>query len=417
MGIGQRLARYAEYGKLAVKVGASWTDRLEQAREVASSLGKLRGAAMKFGQTIAVAAEHLDVPEEVRQALGSLHSQGEPVPWDSIRGVVTRELGPISKRFATFDEKPLGTASLAQAHAATLPDGTPVVVKVLHDGVEESVEADLSAFRALLAAWRLTGRDRGEVDDLVAEVRERLREELDYGHEAANIEAFVAIYGDDPRIRIPRVHREWSTSRVLTLDRLPGRPIEAFAADASDEARIRAGLNLAELFFEQAFCHRMLHADPHPGNYLFEADGRIGLLDFGCVKRFSAPSMSAYMRIVRCALENDRAGALQATRDFGAWNGDTPAAGDAVWAFCDAVVGPWRNGPYQVGADDDRLIERVHPAVKQMWAHAEIRGPRDVIFLHRTLAGIYGLGRKLKVKADWKEIVLEQVRRAEHAAA
>jgi len=265
----------------------------------------------------------------------------------------------------------------------------------------------------LLAAWRVTGRDRSEVEDLVAEIRERLAEELDYANEAANIDAFRAIYGEDPRVRIPRVYREWSTSRVLTLDRLPGLPLDAFVAQATDEARIRAGLGLAELFFEQAFRHRMLHADPHPGNYLFEPDGRIGLIDFGCVKRFSEPSIAAYMQIVRCALENDRAGALAAAKDFGAWHGETPEAGDAIWAFCDAVVGPWRSGPYQVGADDDRLIERVHPAVKQMWAHREIRGPRDVIFLHRTLAGVYGLGRKLKVKADWKALVLEQVRRAE----
>ncbi len=174
MGIRDRLTRYAEFGRMAAKVGVSVGDRLGQAREVANSLGKLRGAAMKFGQAIAVAAEHLDVPDEVRDALSALHARGEPVPFETIRAVVTRELGPLQERFASFDPHPLGTASLAQAHAAVLPDGTSVVVKVLHDGVEESVDTDLGAFQALLSAWRVSGRGQEEAARMVEEVRERL---------------------------------------------------------------------------------------------------------------------------------------------------------------------------------------------------------------------------------------------------
>jgi len=179
-----RLDRLAELGRLggrlavttlAQRVRGAFADRdpeqreagrvrllLDNAEHVVETLGHLKGAAMKVGQAIAAASVNLDLPEDVQSALARLNDRAEPVPFDEIRRVLEAELGGrIEDRFDAFDPAPLGTASLAQAHAARLPDGREVVVKVQHAGVADSVSSDLAAMRAILIAGRMVGRDRG----------------------------------------------------------------------------------------------------------------------------------------------------------------------------------------------------------------------------------------------------------------
>lgn len=431
MSLARRLERYAQLGALASRVGATalaarvaGRDGTQEdpalrarAEDLARTLGQLRGAAMKLGQSLAIAADHLDLSPELRAALGTLHARGEPVPFPDVRATLERDLGaPIDTLFAHVDPSPLGTASLAQAHAARLPDGREVVVKVLHPGVEDAVAADLATLGAAAPAWRALGRDPAELEGVLAELRARVTEELDYEREAENTETFAALYADDPRVRVPRVVRERSGRRVLTLDRLSGRPVDVFVAVASRDARARAARTMAELFFEQTFRHRVLHADPHPGNYLFEPDGRVGLLDFGCVKRFSAQSVGGYARIVRASLDGDREGALEGVRRFGAWRGDDPAAAEAIWAFCEAAVLPWRAGEYDVDEREPSLVGRLRPHSQAMFRHADIVGPPDVLFLHRTVAGVYAIGRKLGGRAAWRTIAEPHLEAAIRAA-
>jgi len=421
-----RLDRLAKLGKLGSRLaGSTMAQRvrgvfltrdaelrasgralLDNAERVAETLGQLKGAAMKVGQAIAAASVNLDLPEEVQEALSRLNDRAEPVPFSQIQRVVEAELrAPLEACFAWFDPTPLGTASLAQVHAARLFDGREVVVKVQHEGVAESVSTDLAAMKAIVIAGRLAGRDRAELDEAFAELEARLREELDYAREADNLTFFSSLYADDPRVLVPHPRRELSTARVLTMDRLAGVPLSEFVQSAAPEARQRAGHTLAELFFEMAFHHRVLHADPHPGNYLFGPDGTVGVLDFGCVKRFEGPWIDDYARAVRAALDGDRRGCLDACRACGAWVGDTPEAGDAIWEFCDTLVAPLREGSYTIGGPDDTLMERLQAPALRMWPHREIRGPRHVLFLHRTLGGLYAMTRKLTVSGEWGALI------------
>lgn len=419
MSFTRRLERYAQLGALAGRIGATavaarvagrdpGTDDpglRARAEDLARTLGKLRGGAMKLGQSLAIAADHLDLAPEIRLALGTLHAKGEPLPFAGVRATIERDLGAsLEELYASVDPAPLGTASLAQAHAARLHDGRDVVIKVLHEGVEDAVAADLATLDAAGPAWRALGRDPAELRGALDELRARVIEELDYAREADNTELFHTLYAGDARVRIPGVVRDRCGSRVLTLDRLPGRPIDPFIAVASRDARSRAARTLAELFFEQTFRHRVLHADPHPGNYLFEPDGRVGVLDFGCVKQFSVASIGAYARIVRSSLAGDRQGALDGVRAFGAWTGDDPAAADSIWQFCEAAVRPWRTGEYEVGESEPSLVGHLRPQSTAMFRHADIVGPPDVLFLHRTVGGIYALGRKLGGRAAWRTI-------------
>ena len=381
---------------------------LKNAEQIVGTMGQLKGAAMKVGQQFAQIASTVDLPEEVQGVLGKLHDDVEPVPWETVERSIVQSLGePIAAVFAEIDPSPLGTASLGQAHAARLPDGSEVVVKVLHDGIEATVGADLAALKALLATGVVIRRDKKELDEAFAEVRARLDEELDYLHEAANIHAYTQAYGDDPRLRIPRVHVDYSTERVLTMDRLPGEHIDAFLKHATPEAKQRAGLTVAEFYYEQVFRHRMLHSDPHPGNYLFEPDGRLGVLDFGCVKRFDEFWIGTYARAALAVTANDKAEALRLLVELGAWDGKNPRAGDALWDFVHAIGRGFASGPIELGGEGEHYLEDMKPMIRNVIPHPNIRAPKDVIMLHRSLGGLYAMGRKLRTKTDFG-LLLEQ---------
>jgi predicted unusual protein kinase regulating ubiquinone biosynthesis (AarF/ABC1/UbiB family) len=374
---------------------------VENAERVVEAMGRLKGAAMKLGQGMAIAARSLDLPPEVVAQFNKLHREGKSVPIAHIREDIETSLGrPIAELFASFEDQPLGTASLAQAHRATLHDGTEVVVKVLHRGIEGSVQTDLLALKAILLGSRVLRRDKGEIDAAFAEIQARLQEELDYLQEAANIHLFHQQWSGDPDVRIPRVHPALSTDRVLTLDLVPGRHVDDFLTDASPEARQRAGETLARLYYTMAFERRTLHADPHPGNYLFDDEGRVGLLDFGCVKRFDEFWIARYCRLALAAIDGDRSEALRQAREIGALVARDAKSEDALWSFLDALASQLRKGPYQIGGSDDQIVSTVRPSVKNLRFHPGIQVPPDVLFLHRSLAGIYSLTRRLNPVLD-----------------
>ncbi len=375
---------------------------VENAERVADTMSKLKGAAMKVGQQLAVAAASMDLPPEVAKALGKLHAEAEPVPFDVIRAEIEASLGkPLEQLFLSVDPQPLGTASLAQAHAGRLLDGRAVVIKVLHRGIAQHVSTDLMALKTALIAGRVLQRDRDELDTIFDELKERLEEELDYLKEAENIRAFSQVWSNHPDIQIPTVHPELSSERILTMDRLNGLPIDAFVAVATPEARQRAGHALGELYFKSAYRYRMLHADPHPGNYLFETDGRVGLLDFGCVKRFDEYWIARYCKAALAAVDGDREKCLTECRELGAWTGNNPVAGELLWKIVDLMGEPFRFKKYTVGGTADDILDRIPEHVKAVIQYPEVRTPRDLIMLHRSLMGMYSIARKLRVEADW----------------
>ncbi len=379
---------------------------LDNAERVVQTMGALKGAAMKVGQSLALATDGLDLPPEVSRILGQLNDAAEPVPFPVIRQSVEEELdGRLEDLFLAFDEEPLGTASLAQAHAARTKDGRPVVVKVLHHGIEGSVDSDLRALRSLLVAGKVLRRPKEEIDQAFDEIREHLHQELDYYQEAANLEHFrrgLAIDG----IRIPASVPALSTARVLTMDRLTGTSLDRFLETATPEARQRAGGLLVRAFHDMFYRMRALHADPHGGNYLFNKDGTIGILDFGCVKRFDAFWTADYARTARGLVLDDRALTRQGAQAIGALLSDDPAAFDALWSLGQAICGPLKVEEASVAVGDDPTMERVRAAVPGVLRRPDIIGPRHLVFLHRSLGGIYGMLQKLGHRYPYRHLFL-----------
>lgn len=249
------------------------------------ALEELGTTFVKLGQILSTRGDLL--PPEYQTELAKLQDAAPPVPAAAILETVATELGcDAGSVFATFELPPLAAASIGQAHAATLLDGSEVVVKVRRPGVVAQVEEDLAILARLAAraARRSQLARRYDLPGLTAQFAATLRAELDYVQEGRNAERFAADFGDDPSVHIPTVHWEATTSQVLTLERLRGVKVsEAPALDATGLDRAALARAAASISLRMVFDHGFFHADPHPGNFFVEPDGTIGLIDFGMV--------------------------------------------------------------------------------------------------------------------------------------
>lgn len=249
---------------------------------VRMALEELGPTFVKMGQILSTRPDLLP-PPYVRE-LSRLQDQVGPIPAADVMAVLTEELGSTSV-FDGFERKPLASASIGQAHAATL-DGVEVVVKVRRPGVVETVNQDLDILENLAqqATRRWDFARDHDVLGLVREFSETLHHELDYLREGRNAEQFARNFADDPAVHIPVVHWETTSSRVLTLERIRGikiHDVEAISAAGIDRSELaeRATGVLCRMVFE----HGVFHADPHPGNFFVEEDGTLGIIDFGMV--------------------------------------------------------------------------------------------------------------------------------------
>jgi predicted unusual protein kinase regulating ubiquinone biosynthesis (AarF/ABC1/UbiB family) len=325
---GSRARRMLRIGRMSARLSTSWlgarlrrafasrerrrtldvAHRQKAAEAVAETMGQMKGAFMKLGQMLSFVSD--EVPEEVRAALASLQASAPPMDFALLRAVAEEELGrPLERAFARFDEKPLASASIGQVHRATLPTGEEVAVKIQYPGVADAIRADLGNATML---YRMMSPLYPGVDSraVVDELRGRIIEELDYAREADNQRAFLALYDGHPFIRIPRVFASHSTPRVLTTEFVDGRRFADVLAD--DEAtRSRWGEILFRFVFGSIVRHGMFNGDPHPGNYLFDGDGRVVFLDFGCVKYFPSEMLANWRALVKAHLTGDRAAFAQ----------------------------------------------------------------------------------------------------------
>lgn len=252
---------------------------------VRQALEELGPTFIKFGQLLSTRSDL--VPPAYADELAKLQDAAPPVATELIRAVIRRELGGEPEElFATFDDAPMASASIGQAHTATLHDGTPVVVKVRRPGAVAQVQEDLEILRnlALRAShtWSLA-RDY-DAPGIAEEFAQTLRAELDYLQEGRNAERFAEDFADDPDLLIPRVFWDYTTSRVLTLERMSGMNVSDSAGlDAAGVDRKRVARKGADIVLKMTFEDRFFHADLHPGNLFIHDDGTIALIDFGMV--------------------------------------------------------------------------------------------------------------------------------------
>jgi predicted unusual protein kinase regulating ubiquinone biosynthesis (AarF/ABC1/UbiB family) len=252
-------------------------------------LGHSKGVLMKLGQSMSM----IDTRAlgtggfwPYQKAMSRLQADAPPMHPDLVREVLDAELGSAVDQFAEFTDEPIAAASIGQVHRAVLRDGREVAVKIQYPGVAQAIRDDLANTELLATFFRFMTSALGMNPDFRSVAREaaaRISEEVDYRHEAATIERFAELYRGHPFIRVPSVIPEASSDRVLTMSYLDG--MDWPQAQRADQDLKNVWAEAIVRFSQGSFRHaNLLHADPHPGNYRFNADGTVGFLDFGCVK-------------------------------------------------------------------------------------------------------------------------------------
>ena len=290
-----------------------------QAEHLRTVLEELGTTFIKLGQIVSTRPDLL--PPEYQQELAKLQDAAPPVDAKTIQQVIEDELGAsVSTLFASFDPNPIAAASIGQAHAATLADGTEVIVKVRRPGVMEQVEEDLEILLNLAsaAAHRWEMAEDYDVVGIAQEFGQTLRAEMDYIREGRSAERIAENFAGDETIHIPRIFWDLSTPRVLTLERIRGVKVtEAATTNGADSDRRAMAEKAAAIILKMVFEDGFFHADPHPGNLFLEADGRIGLIDFGMVGSVDDKTQDQLISLLVAITSQDAEQLVDAFLDLG----------------------------------------------------------------------------------------------------
>ncbi|HSG19010.1 MAG TPA: AarF/ABC1/UbiB kinase family protein [Anaerolineae bacterium] len=381
-------------------------------RVVAVEMG---GVMIKLGQFLSARVDIL--PPEITEELAGLQDEVPAVPFKEIRAVLEGELGDVSAHFAHFEPEPLAAASLGQAHVARLAPAVnsgaradPVVVKVQRPNIENIVSTDLSALR-VVARWAMRYRPirrRADVPALMDEFASTMWEELDYISEADNAERFAEIFADRPEVRIPLVHRQHSTHRVLVLEDVHGIKVTDVAAMA--EAGIdqeQVALNLLDAYFYQIFMIGFFHADPHPGNLFVRPvspgfmswDGKgqpfqIAFVDFGMVGHIEELMGDNLRRVLVSVTQRDARGLTEAYDKLGFFlpGSDLDRIAEAQEAVLDHL---WGRNLLELSQPDPEEMQELSREFRDILFEFPFQVPHDFIFLGRALGMLSGLASQL----------------------
>jgi ubiquinone biosynthesis protein len=360
---------------------------------------------VKLGQKLSLRGDLL--PTDYLTELQKLQSDAPPVSWETVAGVVEQELGsPVGEVFAGVDPNPLGSASLAQTHAATLHDGTRVVVKVQRPGVEETIRVDLSVLRDLaVMAQRFSSL--GQVTDLPEAVDEfaiSLNQELDYRREGRNTERFAAIVDGMGVFRTPSVYWDLTTSRVLVIERFDGYSINDLPALERDgHDRIRLSRAMVKLSFMGVLGDGWFHGDPHPGNVFVLEDGQVGLIDFGYIGFVEKGQRFAIARLWSSWREADVQGITDAIELLGTVSPRTDRR--ELESAIRRLVGRYGSGLEGVGFGLI-LVDVVRVAQEN-----RIRVPANLVVLGNAFVMGESVAKTLDPNLDLAEATQEDVRR------
>lgn len=383
---------------------------LRTAEAVAERLGQMKGALMKLGQMASYVDEGL--PEPLRLALAALQSNAPAMSAELAAGVVEAELGrPPDQLFVEWDPDPIASASIGQVHRALWLDPATgleraVAVKVQYPGVGDAIASDLRN-ADLLGALLRQGFGGLDPDEMVAEVKERLVEELDYRLEARNQQQFAAFFAGHPFIHVPAIVEPLSAARVITSDLVQGATWQEMLTWPQHQ-RDLVGECLFRFVFRSLYGMHAFNGDPHPGNYLFHGDGHITFLDFGLVKHFTDDELATFVGMVRsAAYEHDESEFRRVVERAGMLRPGAPAD--------DREVGEYFSQFYESVREDrevtwsseyaSRIVRHTFDRSSPIAQFATV--PRAFVFIQRINLGLYALLGELRATGNYRRIAEE----------
>jgi predicted unusual protein kinase regulating ubiquinone biosynthesis (AarF/ABC1/UbiB family) len=391
-------------------------DRAANALELAAALGGLKGPIMKVAQLLATIPDAL--PPEYANELIKLQSQAPPMGWAFVKRRMSAELGiDWQRKFSEFEHHPAAAASLGQVHRARALDGEELACKLQYPEMQSAVEADLRQLH-LLFAIRKRFDPAIDTSEIAVEIAARLREELDYIHEAKHVALYGNLLADEASIRVPTVWPELSTRRLLTLDWLTGRKLLEHKSDALERRnRLATAMFTAWWFPFSRF--GVIHGDPHLGNYtVFDDDkGRpagINLLDYGCIRIFPPSFVGGVVDLYRGLLHGNDDLVVHAYEIWGFKRLNRELI-DALNIWARFIYGPLLDDRVRSIADGVKPSEygrkeafRVHQALK---ARGPVTVPREFVFMDRAAIGLGAVFLHLAAELNFYRLFNEAIER------
>jgi predicted unusual protein kinase regulating ubiquinone biosynthesis (AarF/ABC1/UbiB family) len=425
-----RAQRNTDLARLGVTVGANYastaarklfataerrieldeTRELRTAEAVAERLGNMKGALMKLGQM----ASYLDdaLPAPLREALAQLQSNAPPMSATLAATVIANDFGVGPEElFVSWDPQPIAAASIGQVHRAVVIDPATgferaVAVKIQYPGVAEAVASDLHN-ADLLGMLLQQGFGGLNPDDMVAEVKERLAEELDYVLEATNQQLFANFYRGHPFIHVPEVLPTFSSAHVITSELVDGSTWQQML-EWPQEDKDRIGEILFRFVFRSLYRMHAFNGDPHPGNYLFHRDGRVTFLDFGLVKHFNDDEMSTFVQMVKAAaFDQDVAEFRRVVERAGMLRPGCPSPDDEIGQYFSQFYESVRDDRTVTWSSEyaSRIVRHTFDRTSPIAQYATV--PKAFVFIQRINLGLYALLGELQATGNYRRIAEE----------
>ena len=420
--VSARLSRYARVGVglggVAARIasgrlfGTDPTDR-GNALALTQALGGLKGPLMKVAQLMATIPDAL--PPEYATELATLQSNAPPMGAAFVKRRMMAELGSDWRaRFAEFDLHPTAAASLGQVHRASTSDGQRLAVKLQYPDMASAVEADLQQLGVLFALHRQFD-SAVDTREISKEIAERIREELDYRREAKHAALYQNILADEPLVRVPVIRPELSTTRLLAMEWLDGKPLLSYKSSDA-ETRNRLATAMFKAWWLPFSRHGVIHGDPHLGNYTVfeenETPSGINLLDYGCIRIFPAKFVGGVVDLYRGLLENDQERVVHAYETWG-FKGLKKELIEILNLWARFIYGPLLDDRTRTVADGVAPGEYgrkeaflVHKALKEK---GPVTVPREFVFMDRAAIGLGGVFLHLDAELNFYRLFNEAI--------
>lgn len=361
---------------------------MELASDMLRTFSEMRGVTMKLGQMLSYLDDAL--PPEARKVLAVLQRDVSPMPYEDVEKIIVAELGKkVEELFATFDKTAIAAASIGQVHRATLKDGTEVAVKVQYPGIDRAMAADLKNARVMSMFNRVFFFNT-DTQAILNELEERFLDECNYQKEADYQEEYGRRFEHHPWIVVPKVHRAFSARRVLTTTFAHGRTFyEWLASNPSPEDRARVTRLFYRFYIGSFYMDGLFNCDPHPGNYLFQDDGKVVFLDYGCSRRFPDDRRLLWIGFCRSVYEDNSAEMVRLGKQIGFFPDDSfdlPSFRELMRYMYE---------PYLEDAPFDFKRHRPQDTFKRMFVDNpnlfKLNMPADAVFLNRIGFGLVSL--------------------------
>ena len=416
--LSKRFGRYAKVGanvggiaaKFAGKrlLGFDLSDR-KNAEELARALGGLKGPIMKVAQLLSTIPDA--VPKEYAEELSKLQSQAPAMGWPFVKRRMRAELGPDwVQKFSSFEREAAASASLGQVHKAKSLDGMELACKLQYPEMDSAVEADLNQLKIILSVYNRIDKAL-ETSEILPEISERLREELDYVLEAKHAKLYSHIFANNTGIRVPHTYPELSSKRLLTMGWLNGKTLFDYQNHPQEQRNVIATA-MFNAWWYPFNKYAVIHGDPHPGNYtVFEDDNNIpagiNLIDYGCIRIFKPDFVKGVIDLYHGLETNNEDLIVHAYKTWGFDNLSKDLI-DILNIWANFIYGPLLDNRVRTIAEDVTPAEygrkeafAVHNALKE---NGPVKIPREFIFMDRAAIGLGSVFIRLNAKMNFCEL-------------